>query len=497
MKILITALTATLLIGTASCSKRTDTALTTEPLPSLHSQKPLDMSFSDTIGWRQIVGDISEDKETGISAVTFSLTSKPDDTNALRIAYFASRDLAEKRLDIMNTGRTNEQLVRIVRRTIPAQNGATTGPVYYVTLAEIKLNTTLQKGNATTTAVSLPVAAPFSSPTLTLSSDAPSSIATNTPVADISPISKTETTASTKQEVAPEISGSLASLSSSVAFLKASVNTLSEKVTALTESKAEPQTVPASSSSGEPLIAGDKIELSRSPDAIQLAPQERAPSEPAAPANQAVPAPAETMPIPQPKPAEPMLEAAPHLYSPHRTTMATVRMENGIWVNPAQLPPPITVHTVCYSVKLTDYTVQHGSWLGIYEDRRGTKIYYVPHEAIPKGVAIDKNALHINALTGAGNAVAFEVTLTKPANPRTLTFIPVDEDALKFGVAFLREETKNGWTHPPMTLAMHPQLQGQFSGIAETPNAPREKVKTATLLSPRAESMKTTPMRKG
>lgn len=182
--------------------------------------------------------------------------------------------------------------------------------------------------------------------------------------------------------------------------------------------------------------------------------------------------------------------------SPHKTTTATVKMADGTWINPAQLPPPITVDKVTFSTSLTDYTVKHGQWFGVHESKQRTKLYYPQDIAEPNVILADKKTLLVSFLDPSlGTSTRFLVPLQNETKASKIRAVPADKDPFKFGVAFLREETKNGSINPPMTLALHPELRSPETPAMNAPTAPRKEVRKVAL-SPRAASQKHTLMRR-
>lgn len=89
----------------------------------------VDKEFGDLIGWREIIGEVKEN--IGIAIATFSLTNRKDDTNMHRTVMYCIDDLRSGKLDHFQ-GRTNETLVRIMKRNVNIAEGVIY-PVYYVT----------------------------------------------------------------------------------------------------------------------------------------------------------------------------------------------------------------------------------------------------------------------------------------------------------------------------------------------------------------------------
>ena len=244
-----------------------------------------------------------------------------------------------------------------------------------------------------------------------------------------------------------------------------------------------------------PKMAAAKAEPSVSPDRQPSNVVTNVPVKP-----EIVPAP---VPMPPPHPtshirAEAVNAQKPEAVSskpvglPHRTDIATVRLQSGRWVNPAQLPPPISVNKVTFSTALTDYTYQSGTWLGIYQDRRGTKLYYLDRDAPPSVTLVGRKTLRVSVPDRFGRTQQMTIPLAKKVDTRKFRVVAADPDSFGIGVAFLREETKNGRIDPPMTLALHPELRSPANVAQKEP-----PTKTKRLLSPKAASLETTPMRKG
>ncbi|MDO8594200.1 MAG: hypothetical protein Q7R93_01655 [bacterium] len=369
---------------------------------------------------------------TGMSELTFSLTWNPADSNSLRVALIPTTHLEDNTAETISLGAT-ENLARINRRCTQNPDGST-NTAYYVVHTCVSRTKPPRVTRVEQGAVKLP-------------DILPPSIVTNVPVTPerTREIPHTATSETEKPLVAvplTELSHSSAKITDTTVAVQETPPPIIETVTPKQE----------------------KLVINV-PPAIQTEPT--------------------------PVPEIPL--------SSHRTSFATVRMKDGTWVNPGQLPPPLVVDKVTYSVTLTDYTMQLGTWWGIHQDTWGTTIYYPKNEVAPCIGIIGPYRLRVIVSHKNGTnrtSQSFYLALMKKTSLRKLKLVPADEDALKFGVAYLREKTKNGWTYPPMTLALHPELHPSLHGVAKIPDAPQKKVKRVAALSPRAASQQHTLMRR-